>query len=305
MKRTLTLCMTGGLLAVSATPAFAWDEFGHVVVAAVAWDGMTPQARARAIQLLQSAPPGSGLGRGFSSGSLSPAEQLRLFGSASHWPDDIRSPRHPGHGLHRGNRHFVNLFWEQRFDFGPVRTATRPPFGDLLNDMPALRRDLTGSSRGDAAIALAWIIHLVGDIHQPLHSSSRITPLDPNGDRGGNDFGLRGSPDNLHSFWDGLITRNHRQRSGESAQAYLQRVAGGISSRNPRSRFTAELAATNPDDWARESLVLAQRSVYRNPLRRERLPSRAYELRALAAAEPRIALAGYRLADLLNQAIGR
>lgn len=302
MRHKLILC-TAALLTLGAKPAAPWDETGHVVVARIAWDNLTPRARDRAIQILRAAPSNSGLGRGFPAGTLTPEQQMWLFVTASHWPDDIRSSGHPGHSYARGNRHFVNLFWQQNTDFGPIRPANRPPFGDLLNDMPGLRTQLTGSNQGEAAVALAWIIHLLGDVHQPLHSSSRITPLDSNGDRGGNDFGLHGSPDNLHSFWDGVITRSNRRLSGESNSAYLQRVVNGITTRHPRTAFTAELAVTDATAWAQEGVTLAQRVVYRRPLVREGRPSPTYGRSALAAAEPRVALAGYRLADLLNAAL--
>lgn len=304
MRCKLPLLTAAALLSLNPTPAWAWDEFGHVVVARIAWENMTPQARTRAIQILRAAPPNSGLGRGFGVGSLSPQQQVRLFVSAGHWPDDIRNPNHPGHSFDRGNRHFVNLFWIQNTDFGTIRPSNRPPFGDLLSDMPGLRRALTGPNQGDAAVSLAWIIHLVGDIHQPLHSSSRITPLDEDGDRGGNDFRLAGSSRNLHSYWDGVITRNHPPRQGESDDNYLLRVASDIASRNPRSQFQAALAITDVTAWARESLDLAQTRTYRPPLRRNQQPPVAYNRSALAAAEPRAALAGYRLAAMLNGALG-
>lgn len=304
MKRKRTLCATAALLLFGAVPAHAWDEFGHIVVARIAWENMTPQARARAIQILRAAPPNAGLAQGFPQGSLTPEQQMWMFVRASHWPDDIRSSGHPGNSFARGNRHFVNLFWEQRTDFGSIAQSNRPPFGDLLNDMPGLRDGLTGSNQGQAAVALAWLIHLVGDVHQPLHSSSRITPVDATGDRGGNDFRLSGSPNNLHSYWDGVITRNHRRRHGESDREYLQRVARDIVTRNPRIRFTADLAVTDAAAWAREGVTLAQRAVYRRPLVRNRRPSSVYNRNALSTAEPRAALAGYRLAEMLNRALG-
>lgn len=304
MKRKLTLCAAAALLALGASPAHAWDEFGHVVVARIAWENMTPQARDRAVQLLRAAPPGSGLGLGFPAGPLSPDQQMRLFVTASHWPDDIRRSGHPGNSLHRRDRHFVDTFWEQRTDFGRVMPSSLPPFGDLLKDMPGLARQLTGSNQGDAAMALAWIIHLVGDVHQPLHTSGRITPLDGEGDAGGNRFGLQGRPDNLHAYWDGVITRNHRRQQGENDRDYLQRVAGDIAARHPRSAFTTDLAVADPVAWAGEGVVLAQRAVYRRPLRRDAQPPAAYNRSALAVAETRAALAGYRLAEVLNRALG-
>ncbi|MGR6783121.1 S1/P1 nuclease, partial [Aeromonas veronii] len=54
---------------------------------------------------------------------------------------------------------------------------------------------------------LVWLVHIVGDVHQPLHSAGRVSASDTEGDAGGNKVKLfceRGGPDNLHSFWDGL-----------------------------------------------------------------------------------------------------
>ncbi|HEX8696940.1 MAG TPA: S1/P1 nuclease [Longimicrobium sp.] len=303
MKRKLLLG-AAALAVLNARPALAWDDFGHSLVARIAWENMTPQARARAVEILRGAPSGSGLGRGFPPGTLSPEQQVRLFVSAATWPDDIKSGGHPGHRFDNRNRHFVNLFWEQRFDFGPIRASSRAPFGELLNDLPRLRTALTGSDRGEAAMALAWILHLVGDVHQPLHSSSRITPLDRDGDRGGNDFGVRGSTDNLHSFWDGVVTRSRRCRPGEAPQPCLARVAQEIAGDHPRDGFAAQLASVDFRAWADEGLRLAQRTVYRAPLRRNRFVPASYERRAAATADAQVALAGYRLADLLNRAIG-
>ena len=60
------------------------------------------------------------------------------------------------------------------------------------------------------AIALAWLFHLVGDVHQPLHAVQLFTVEYPNGDRGGNQICIRvsqaGQPVDLHRFWDGVIT---------------------------------------------------------------------------------------------------
>ena len=60
------------------------------------------------------------------------------------------------------------------------------------------------------AIALAWLFHLVGDIHQPLHTAQLFTVEYPKGDRGGNEICVRVTqarqPMDLHKFWDGVIT---------------------------------------------------------------------------------------------------
>ena len=67
------------------------------------------------------------------------------------------------------------------------------------------------------AIALAWLFHLVDDIHQPLHTAQLFTVEHPNGDRGGNEICVRvtqtGQPMDLHRFWDGVITSRRSLRT--------------------------------------------------------------------------------------------
>jgi len=307
MNRKLMPWAACMLALLAARPAYAWDDFGHAVVARIAWENMTPQARARAVAILRGAPQSSGLLRGFpAAGTLAPERQMDLFVTAALWPDDVRDEEHPGHRFARGDRHFVNLYWRQRADFSAPQPADRPEEGHLLRDLPALRTQLTGADRGEAAMALAWLAHLVADIHQPLHASARLTPHpdDRDGDGGGNDFRLGQTPPrSLHQLWDGIVTHTNRRRSGESREAYAARVAREITTRHPRRAFPAQMAVTDFRAWAREGLQTAQRDVYRAPLQRNRPISEAYRRQALAAAEPRIALAGYRLAALLNQAL--
>ncbi|MBO0200809.1 S1/P1 nuclease, partial [Vibrio alginolyticus] len=68
-------------------------------------------------------------------------------------------------------------------------------------------------SDGEKAIAIAWIMHIIGDLHQPLHTSARVTDMEPKGDQGGNLFLLspkeapRDKQLNLHWFWDSIVNR--------------------------------------------------------------------------------------------------
>lgn len=309
MKRKLFLWAVAALLVFGAHPAYAWDHFGHQLVARIAWEQMTPEARARAIQILRGAaldtrlrPP---------SGTLSPQQQIRAFVAGATWPDDVRPPDPRNTRYHNRDRHFTDLFWRQNFDFGPVLTSNHPEEGNLLRDVPQLRAELVGTDREKAAVALAWILHLVGDIHQPLHASGRITPRDPDGDAGGTRFCLRTpEPDggcegrHLHSLWDGSVTGRIPRQQGESDDAYLTRVAGIVVQRHPRGEFASEIGQTDFRQWAVASVRIAQRRVYRPPLVRNQPASNSYRQAAFLTAEPRIALAGYRLADLLNRALG-
>ena len=105
------------------------------------------------------------------------------------------------------------------------------------------------------AIALAWLFHLVGDVHQPLHTAQLFTVDYPRGDRGGNEICVRvtqaGQPMDLHRFWDGVIT------SSQSLTP-LRNEATALRSRQEfrRSQLT-ELASSRFESWAKESVEIA------------------------------------------------
>ena len=110
------------------------------------------------------------------------------------------------------------------------------------------------------AIALAWLFHLVGDIHQPLHVSQIFTLDYPNGDRGGNEICVRvtqfGQPMDLHRFWDGVITSSQN----------LTRLCNEATALRNRQEFQrsqlAELGKTDFESWAKESFEIAAKIAY-------------------------------------------
>ena len=113
MKRLTTLLATLAALALGVRPAYAWDDFGHRVVARIAWENMTPQARARAIAILRGASPETGL-RGTVSGTLSQEQQIELFVFAATWPDVVRDTAFSNalrmERYHHPYRHYVDTF---------------------------------------------------------------------------------------------------------------------------------------------------------------------------------------------------
>ena len=161
-------------------------------------------------------------------------------------------------------------------------------------------------------IALAWLFHLVGDIHQPLHTAQIFTVDYPQGDRGGNEICARvtqaGQPMDLHRFWDGVIT----------SSSNLTRIRNEATALRNRQEFQrgqlTELASTDFESWAKESYEIATKIAYQNgghigipkdgamdytmvaaaPV----LPV-GYVVSASRIADRRMILAGYRLADLL------
>lgn len=308
LKTAVVALAAVAAVAASATPARAWDELGHRVVARIAWDHMTPQARANAVRLLMAGPLNAGLRELMGDASLPMEERQReLFVMAAYWPDLIRLRTHPGYRFAHSDWHYVNHFWEQRPDGSRVDRPDVPRLGFLLDQLTRIRTELADASRADSlrAVDLAWALHLAGDVHQPLHNNARITAQDPEGDRGGNSYQLAGiyPYSNLHAFWDGLLGMSFAWRPGDRTEAdYIGGIAEAIAARHPRARMAGRIAPGEFEAWSIEGFRVAQAVAYDTP-RGER-PSLAYGRRVWRAAEPRVALAGYRLADLLNTALG-
>ena len=307
--RGLSLALAAAGLAWS-TPAYAWDELGHRVVARIAWDHMTPAARQNAVRLLQAAPPGSGIAELMPRTGSMDERQREWFVHTAVWADMIRDREHPGARYAHADWHYVNFFWEQRVPGGsPIDRSDRGTDGELLNQLPRVAATLADAAAGDSArsVALAWFLHLVGDAHQPLHNSARITAQDPQGDRGGNLFLLGGMypRSNLHGYWDAVVGFSVPWGVGERDEAaYVGRVSALLARRYTPAWSRGRLLPSRYEQWSREGLALAEHTLYPAWLVRGQPAPARYQPVAWAAAQPRLALAGYRVADLLNRALG-
>ncbi len=293
--------------------ASAWNGTGHETVALIAWDQLTPPQRQAVSEVLRAHPR-------FQKDLMQfeqPGENAdeHAFREAATWPDLVKTPTNP---LERTedhhNWHYVDYPYDRDGKDGP-----RPPEQwdghstptDLLQAMQMvvsqLRDPATPLPR--QAIDLCWVLHLAGDVHQPLHSVSLYSNAYPTGDQGGNlvIVGTDSNPEtNLHSVWDGLEGRSYEAGT-------IRKVADRIEKEHPESSLTAAVAITDPKAWALESFDLAKHDAYAdgkvNGVTRDRaranpdgvpvLPA-GYERQAHADADRQIALAGYRLAKLLQ-----
>ncbi|HEV7587415.1 MAG TPA: S1/P1 nuclease [Longimicrobium sp.] len=296
-------------LGLGARPAYAWDELGHRVVARIAWDHLTPQARTAAVRLLMNAPANSGI-PALASDATEAERGRELFVMAAVWPDIIRSSSYVGNRYAHSNWHYVNFFWAQQLPGGPpIDRPDKGTDGELLNQLPRLAATLAAPAAGDSArsLALAWILHLVGDAHQPLHNSARITPQDPQGDRGGNLFLLGGMypRSNLHGYWDAVTGFSAPWRTGDRTEAdYVGYVSAGLARRYTPAWARGRLLPGRFEQWSREGLAVAERTIYPAWLVRGQPAPARYQPVAWTAAQPRLALAGYRIAELLNRTLG-
>ena len=299
--------------AVLALPASAlWDAAGHRTVAAIAWEHMTPRARARAVELLLHGPALANFPALRPASPAPPAQgseaarDRALFLNAATWADLVRSRDQPWHAYHRPTWHYADFYWDVEHGQPHDIPGTGPDSLNAAERIVALRATLADAKAADTtkAVALAWLLHLVGDIHQPLHCSSRVTPDDPplpHGDEGGNRFRLDDNR-NLHGYWDRILGEAIAPDPGEDSIAYADRIAHRIERAHPPASLAAPAAATDVLGWTQEGLRVAQTVVYAGVTRGE-APSATYEAEALNVSERRIALAGYRLAALLNEAL--
>ena len=262
------------LLLVNA-PCRAWGELGHMLVGELAQRQLTPEANARVRELLRSEP-------------------VPTLAGVAMWADQLRAAD-PDRFKATGSWHYVNIHDKScRF----VASRDCPDGACVLGAIDAQSRLLRDPAqpfevRRDA---LKFIVHLVGDVHQPLHSSNRP-------DKGGNEFQISLRTDippeeyardrykdgimstNLHSVWDYYVLASAKLTLGE----YADRLAALSRSRKPQG---------SPADWAGESCKLIDnRAIYP---RSHKMNSK-YLKKMRSLAEQRVVLAADRLARLLNE----
>lgn len=253
---------------VSSTPRFAWGAEGHQIIAHIAARELTPGGRAEVERLL---------------GGDAEATMVE----ASTWADETR-PQRPN----TAPWHFVDI---------PIGSRGYDAQRDCERDDCILaqiaREERVVADRAlltpVRAEALRFLIHFVGDLHQPLHASD-------NGDRGGNQVRvvLRGRRTNLHAVWDVDVVR----ALGQIPVAVVADLEADISAATHQiwESGTAE-------SWANESFRLASHEIYStsNPLGASApliLP-RDYPERQRTLVRTQLEKAGVRLAWVLNRVL--
>ena len=282
----------------------AWWDPGHLVTAMIAYMNLNEPAKTRADELTQV------LQRDY--------PYMNHFITTGPWPDDLKAE-----GVRSYDTwHYTNLPWMR----DNVAIPDQPEIDILwaINQMMRVLEDDRPRPL-EHARSLAFLVHFVGDIHQPLHSTSVFTNDQPAGNIGGNAFALQGNWRNLHALWDDgcgfLSSYNDITPYGEAkdplTRVQLQRIeelARDLMAEFPRSAITG-IELSDPDFWALESHKLAIRYGYRGVngqndqgryvyLEAGGTPSELYLENGRRIVRERLAAAGYRLADLLNRAFG-
>lgn len=296
-----------GLIAFcfSASPAAAWNLRGHMIVCAAAWDQLAPEVKVRAAQLLRINPDFRIWTKDMPRAEWSRAAFTRACG----WADDIKSrqgytndkdigapeaSRNIGYADKFQHRywHFIDLPFSND---GTQLVEPKEP--NAQSQIVTLRDALSSADIADEvkSFDLVWLMHLVGDVHQPLHATSRFSANFPKGDQGGNLVALCEQPcrNNLHAFWDDALG------SGDSiSAAFIAADHLGLASKD-------DADVLDPDGWIAESFEVAKNSVYSMPIGEGGGPFEVtadYKETSTKIAKQRAAIAAARLAKLLNNA---
>jgi len=306
----LLILMT--LVTVCSVSSFAWDDIGHKLTSIIAWERMTPEVREKVFKLLNSAPEDSDLNvlyTRFNSRSDS-VKKLELFMFAANWADMIRDRSFDVRykNYNQGDWHYADIFWKQENGKASILRDFPEESGKAipkLYDFEKIMRDPSYKDE-EKAIAIAWFLHVGGDIHNPLHNASRITANSPKGDQGGNRFALISRTEdqrglNLHSYWDSVIGRNKPRKNDDCDTDYLAPIAKKITKKFPYSKMRGRLKLGDYKQWNLEGYKLLDEVVYARDLTRNQTPSKKYNRKAYKVAREQIALAGYRLGETLNE----
>jgi hypothetical protein len=311
MKIFFRVFILGAFTVIPAVSSFGWDDTGHKTVAYIAWQQMSPAAREAVIRILRMAPEDSNLSAFYLNGAEpEDTRKLEYFMLVSTWADIVRDRAFETRNkkYHKSNWHYDDTFWKQVNGKAEVLPHAEEG-GQAITRLKEFDKVLrnAGANDKDKAIAIAWVAHLIGDIHQPLHTSARVTDKEPKGDQGGNLFLLtpEGTPReqqlNLHWFWDSIVDRNTPLKGDTCERDYIATVAGKIMKKYSHRTLASEIKPGAFDQWQAESFALVPGHVFTPDLVRFQMPSEKYKKNAFQVAQRQLAMAGYRLGDTLNQ----
>lgn len=303
MKRVLTMVLSVVVAVIwLATPrvAAAWGDEGHEIVAVIAYGYLTPLARQHAKALL----------------AVDKKDTLTAsdFVSRATWADKYRDSDRYSTKVHYNathNWHFVDTEMDDgnmgaacnnHPSLPPGAPASTGPANDCVVDKIEQFRTELGdplTAQAEKLLALKFLMHFVGDVHQPLHAADHH-------DRGGNTvpvlFAKRTKPDNLHAHWDTELVH----RLGKDPKTVAMDLRKKISQAQ-----AAAWSKGGPAEWAKESFGFARDVSYNftdesivddHGTSVPRLDA-VYDARALPVVRAQLSKAGVRLAAILNEVL--
>ena len=314
VRRSCALLLASFLTAIISLSAWGWGCTGHQVIALIAERYLNPHARAMVMQILAASPISPDLRRYCGESGLD------AFADSSTWADDERSV-----DPSTGGWHFIDIPRGASKGISRYCPQSSGCVTEAISDQLAILRDPKASAQARAD-ALRYVIHFVGDLHQPLHTTT-------NDDMGGNCVPVTffdHSPEtmnaasgyyrpNLHGVWDTSILE--RWAAGRSPQELAQELESKFKAQIP----VWESQPVSVDAWAWQTHELAERVVYGDlptkvaiekpepvktcadddhvstrMLKLHEQIGEKYDEAALPVVQEQLAKAGARLAALLN-----
>jgi hypothetical protein len=282
MKRSL---LVAALLAVvPVNQGWTWGQEGHSIVAEIAQRRLSDTAAREVDRLL-----GSEL-------KLPKGSRFSLSSIAS-WADDYRSDQGPKGHIETYHWHFVDIPFDRDAYNATRDCAADPVKGDcVINALARLVPALSDCSKKDSerAMALKFVVHFLGDLHQPLHATTRINPDTAADDLGANLIQVTffGQPSNLHKVWDSDLILHKVYDWGEYVRLLEINWLPG--------KDIAALQAGDTVSWGDDAHKIAQLVAYEFPP--DHALGQEYYDAAIPMVDQQLALGGLRLARVLNEA---
>lgn len=295
------------VVTLPARPAYAWGDEGHRTIALIAEHFLSPATKANVDQLLSGpALPGHPEDKAEVPGTI--ADRATW---ADRYRDSDRRKTPDSRYTLTSQWHFVDTEVDapdiDAACFGHPVPAAGPfpgrPDNCVVDKIKQFRDQLAdpAASHDDKVVALEFLLHFVGDVHQPLHASDHH-------DRGGNQIkikysattaaGTASKSSNLHSYWDTVTV----SRLGSTPELIAGSLVAAVP-KHPRGIWTE----SDPAQWAQEAFAVAKAKAYKLPKAASTdktvTLSKTYATAATGAARKQLQLAGYRLAMLLNAAL--
>lgn len=253
--------------------AYSWNALGHRLVAQIAYHHLTDRSKSLYNRYNR---------------SLNSVYRAQTLVNAAPWMDGLR---------------YKNELWLQPMHYIDIpfsidgTTLIQPDKVNAvyaINEASLVLKD-SYTNAFNKGFSLRILLHVVGDLHQPMHAVSQFSVKHPEGDYGGNlvFLGKNTVAKNLHAYWDNgggfLKTRHYLSNRALDAKAY-----------KIESRWPCNLGAMtiNPNAWSKESHELAVSKAYL--IKNGQKPEKNYQKMVKEITRQRIALAGCRLAFLLN-----
>lgn len=265
--------------------AFGWNAVGHGVVATIAYEQLSPAEK----QQLQA--------------WIKPLHHyypvIHDVSTLAVWPDWLKRE-----GIKAFNRwHYVNRPYG--LHHYPIQDTITPSVPNVIWAIEHSENVLVSEKSNPMmkSAFLGFLLHCVGDIHQPFHAINGYSTNHPQGDRGASDYLVRTKSHtlrSLHSVWDGGLGLFRRDLDKPMSQQ-VKNLAHILVKRYPPSYFKQKIKIEDPSIWARESYTVAVNVGY--GVEEGGDLSEAYIASAQQVVMEQVTLAGYRLAQLLKKII--